>query len=97
MRNMPIVTTLALLAAGTVQAEQQTSAFQSLDADDNGFVSETEAAGNSDLRSRWGELDKDENNVLDMSEFSAFETGTPEETMKQAPMEQAPAPSTPRY
>ncbi len=98
MRKMPIVTTLVLLAAGTVQAEQQmTPAFQSIDADANGYVSQTEAAGNSDLTSRWSELDKDKNNMLDTSEFSAFETSAPEGTMKQAPTEQAPAPSSPRY
>ena len=98
MRKMPIVTTLVLLAAGTAQAEQQMNpAFKSIDADANGYVSQTEASGNSDLTSRWNELDKDKNNMLDTSEFSAFETGTPGETMKQAPMEQTPAPSTPRY
>jgi len=97
MRKMPIVTTLVLMAAGTAQAGQQSPAFKGIDADANGYVSQTEAAGNSDLSNRWIELDKDKNNMLDTSEFSAFETGAPEETMKQAPMEQAPAPSTPRY
>ncbi|MBI5041781.1 MAG: hypothetical protein HZB57_11475 [Gammaproteobacteria bacterium] len=98
MRKMPIVTTLVLLAAGTVQAEQQMNpAFQSIDTDANGYVSQTEASGNSALTSRWNELDKDKNNMLDTSEFSAFETGTPGETMKQAPMERTPMQGSPRY
>jgi len=87
MRKMPIVTTLVLLAAGTAQAGQQSPAFKGMDADADGYVSQTEAAGNSDLSNRWIELDKDKNNMLDKSEFSAFETGAPEETMKPAPME----------
>jgi len=87
MRKMPIVTTLVLLAAGTAQAGEQSPAFKGIDADADGYVSQTEAAGNSDLSNRWIELDKDKNNMLDKSEFSAFETGAPEETMKPAPME----------
>lgn len=81
MRKMPIATTLAtlaLLAGTTVQAEAQKRQFEALDSDANGYISEQEAAANPDLYARWKELDGDKNNLLDISEFSAFEPGSGE-------------------
>ena len=74
MSKMPIATTLAALAflAGTA-AQAGENKFRNLDADANGYISQEEAASNADLQSRWQELDADQNNQLDMSEFSAFE------------------------
>jgi hypothetical protein len=85
MRNSAIATplaVLALLAGNAVQAEETSKSFKALDADANGYISEQEAAANPDLHARWKEIDGDKNNLLDVSEFSAFEagsTGTPQE------------------
>lgn len=110
MSKMPIATTLAALAflAGTA-AQAGENKFRNLDADANGYISQEEAASNADLQSRWQDLDADQNNQLDMSEFSAFETGTDETTpgsdtmMKDKPMgeggmmEKSAPSSTPKY
>ncbi|HEY9198385.1 MAG TPA: calmodulin [Gammaproteobacteria bacterium] len=90
MRKMPIATALVLLAASAVQAETQPG-FQSLDADANGYLSQQEAASNADVAKRWTDLDTNKDNMLDKSEFSAFEIDT------GGDMNQAPAQSTPRY
>lgn len=63
---------LTLLVAGPLHAEGG-SAFQKIDADANGYISPEEAQTNMDLSARWNDLDTDKNNLLDMSEFSAFE------------------------
>lgn len=62
----------ALLTAGGLQAAE-TSSFNILDADANGYISAEEAASNQTLSSQWTTLDKDGDNQLDKSEFSAFE------------------------
>lgn len=83
MRKMPIATilaALALVAGSAVQAEETKSMFQGLDADANGYISAEEAAANPELHARWQELDADKNNLLDMSEFSAFEAGSGDTT-----------------
>jgi Ca2+-binding EF-hand superfamily protein len=63
----------ALLAGGSLQAAVEMDSFQILDADANGYISADEATGNQSLSTRWTVLDKDSNNQLDKSEFSAFE------------------------
>lgn len=79
MSRIQITTSLAavvlLTASGALQATAGNS-FKALDADADGYISATEAATNQDLSTRWNELDKDSNNQLDQSEFSAFEIGT---------------------
>lgn len=79
MSRIQIVTSLAVVAlitaSGALQATVGNS-FKALDSDADGYISATEAAANQDLSTRWNELDKDSNNQLDQSEFSAFETGT---------------------
>lgn len=64
-----------ITASGALQASVGNS-FKALDTDADGYISAAEAAANPDLHTRWNELDKDSNNQLDQSEFSAFETGT---------------------
>ena len=69
-----VAAVFALAAGAPLQAEENT-AFRSLDADANGYISPQEAESNNDLTARWNDLDADKNNLLDMSEFSAFEVG----------------------
>lgn len=78
MSRMQIVTGLAAVALMSVSGALQATAgnsFKALDSDADGYISATEAAANKDLSTRWSELDKDTDNQLDQSEFSAFETG----------------------
>lgn len=100
MSKMPIVSTLAalaLLAGNAVQADEVGSAFQALDVDANGYISAEEAAANPDLHARWQELDTDKNNLLDTSEFSAFEDGSGGTIDKGDMMEKDKASDTPKY
>ena len=65
---------LTILCAGGVQAEALPgNSFQALDNDVNGYITQDEAAYYENLRTRWKDLDTDKNNLLDVSEFSAFE------------------------
>lgn len=64
---------VALNVAGAQAEPMPGNAFQALDADVNGFITQDEAAYTPDLTARWRELDRDKNNLLDTSEFSAFE------------------------
>lgn len=73
IKNTVALAALTLLFAGPLHAEG--SAFQKMDVDANGYISPEEAQANTDLSARWNDLDADKNNLLDMSEFSAFETG----------------------
>jgi hypothetical protein len=74
MKPTHIVAALAVLGAGGLQAEGMPgNAFQALDVDVNGFITQDEAAYDRELQARWNELDSDKNNLLDISEFSAFE------------------------
>ncbi|MBI5460571.1 MAG: hypothetical protein HY941_00110 [Gammaproteobacteria bacterium] len=94
------IATLVLLAGGPVQARQQSADFQTLDTDANGYISQEEAAANPDISTRWMNLDTDKNNVLDKSEFSAFETGTEDMMNQDRPMQDggtAPAMPGRRY
>lgn len=78
----------ALLAAGSAVQAAGDNTFKALDTDANGYISATEATANQDLSARWEELDKDKNNQLDQSEFSAFEAGTDNSMMKDGGMHQ---------
>ena len=71
IKHTAVVAALALLMAGPLHARG--TSFQKMDVDANGYISPEEAQINSDLSARWNELDADKNNLLDMSEFSAFE------------------------
>lgn len=88
----------ALLTAGSLQAVE-TSSFKILDADANGYISAEEAASNQALSSQWTALDKDSDNQLDKSEFSAFEidAGTTQggENMMRDSMQQDTVPPSP--
>ncbi|MFA7387023.1 MAG: hypothetical protein WCZ87_05105 [Thiohalobacteraceae bacterium] len=65
---------LTILGAAGVHADALPgSTFQALDNDVNGYITQDEAAYYENLRARWKDLDTDKNNLLDVSEFSAFE------------------------
>ncbi|MBU1192847.1 MAG: hypothetical protein KKA36_07525 [Gammaproteobacteria bacterium] len=61
------------MASVGLQAAMEMETFQTLDADANGYISAEEATSNQALSTQWTALDKDSNNQLDKSEFSAFE------------------------
>jgi hypothetical protein len=74
MKLTRIVAALTVLSSGGLHAEGVPgNAFHALDVDVNGFITQDEAAYDRELRTRWNELDRDKNNLLDVSEFSAFE------------------------
>jgi len=49
--------------------------FNKLDKDKDGYISQQEAKGDKKLLEQWDVVDADANGQLEMSEFSAFETG----------------------
>lgn len=49
--------------------------FNKLDKDQNGYISQQEAKDNKQLLEQWDSVDADADGKLEMSEFSAFESG----------------------
>jgi hypothetical protein len=49
--------------------------FNKLDKDQNGYISQQEAKDNKQLLEQWDSVDADADGQLEMSEFSAFESG----------------------
>ncbi|WP_297527925.1 EF-hand domain-containing protein [Thiohalobacter sp.] len=66
---------LALALAGTAHAGPQGPMmdFNTLDADQDGHISRTEAEGHRSLTEQWQKLDVDGNDRIEPAEFSAFE------------------------
>ena len=60
-----------LFAEDTAQAKQ----FNKLDKDKDGYISQQEAKSDKRLSDQWDTADADSDGKLEMSEFSAFETG----------------------
>lgn len=75
MLNKHTVGLTALLVFSPLYAGQNAT-FQQLDSDANGYISPDEAQTVDGLNARWNDLDADKNNLLDSSEFSAFEIGS---------------------
>ena len=48
--------------------------FNQFDTDGDGYISKQEASQREDLQKNWEQADKDNDNKLDVSEFSAFES-----------------------
>jgi len=63
----------ALLACGTVAAADFPMTFEALDTDGDGYISNTEANARPDLTKSWQTIDKNTDDQLDITEFSAFE------------------------
>lgn len=53
--------------------EGETMTFESIDTNGDHSISREEAANRDDLKANWDRIDTDNNNQLDISEFSAFE------------------------
>ena len=62
---------MASVALGTAQAEE--SVYEELDADSNGEISQREASALPGLRSKWDQLDANNDGVVDMTEFARLE------------------------
>jgi hypothetical protein len=65
------------ITPGMDEAREPLPAFSILDADGDGYISETEAQASPVLRQAWPRIDADNNQRIDRGEFSAFEAGTP--------------------
>jgi Ca2+-binding EF-hand superfamily protein len=63
----------ALLLSGTVASAEPPTTFETLDTDGDGYISSTEAGARADLKESWQAIDKNTDNQLDITEFSAFE------------------------
>ena len=48
--------------------------FQSMDTNSDGYLSQSEAQGNSALQEKWNDADLNDDGQLDSAEFSQFET-----------------------
>ena len=62
------------VSAGDKSTTQDT--FKALDKNKDGYISQQEAKANKKLTEQWEAADADANGKLEMSEFSAFESGT---------------------
>jgi hypothetical protein len=69
-----IVTAGAMLLSGTLWAAEPPMTFEALDTDGDGYISNTEAGAREDLTKGWQAIDKNTDNKLDITEFSAFES-----------------------
>ena len=75
VKSLTIAAVAVLLTTPPLHAAEASGGFKQLDADANGYISPREAEVQPGLIVRWNELDSDKNNLLDTSEFSAFEVG----------------------
>lgn len=58
-----------------LQSEASDHSFESLDKDGNGYLSKEEVGNRGRLTDEWSKLDKNKDQRIDQTEFSAFETG----------------------
>lgn len=61
------------VAAGDKSTTKES--FNKLDKDKNGYITQQEAKDYKELLDKWDTADADANGQLEMSEFSAFESG----------------------
>ena len=83
----------AMFLGGSAVAADYPSTFESLDTDGNGYISDTEAKARTDLSENWKDIDKNTDNQLDITEFSAFESEgrfTPPEESEEPGLGAAP-------
>ena len=83
----------AMLLFGTLGAAERPMTFEALDTDGDGYISNEEAGAREDLTKRWQAIDKNTDNQLDITEFSAFEGKgrfTPPEESEEAGIGAAP-------
>lgn len=97
-RSLRCVSLSAALLAGslsgvTALASDYPATFEALDQDGNGYISSQEAAARQDLVDNWASIDKNGDDKINITEFSAFEgTGTfvPPEDSEEAGIGAAP-------
>jgi hypothetical protein len=65
----------AFALSGVAYADTTVNVYGDLDADSDGWVSESEARANTGLSTRFGDLDINGDGRLDEPEFSKFEAG----------------------
>jgi len=63
----------ALFLCGSAVAADAPMTFEALDTDGNGYISSAEAQSRTDLSENWKDIDKNTDDQLDITEFSAFE------------------------
>jgi len=66
------VVVVLMFGFGHVFAETKVT-FDQFDEDGDGYITKSEAADSSNMTKNWKQADKDSDNKLDVSEFSAFE------------------------
>jgi len=69
--------------AELAQAPEKQLSFRDLDSNNNGYISPQEAQSDPRLHTNFSQADKNADNRIDQSEFSAFEMAQPEETPAQ--------------
>lgn len=69
IRTVTLATVVIGIAALSVKAG---TPFSDLDANNDGYISESEAKSNSELLAAFGKLDKDGDKQLSEQEFAAF-------------------------
>lgn len=62
-----------VLLPGLAGAADYPGTFEAIDVDGDGYISAQEAQARPDLQESWAASDANEDGVLDISEFSAFE------------------------
>jgi EF hand len=90
---VPVFLAGALLVSIAAVAADYPATFESLDKDGNGYISSQEAAARPELAKNWSTIDKNSDNQLDITEFSAFEgkgTFTPPEDSEEPGIGAAP-------
>ena len=85
MKKLSLMCAVALASfAGLASAQIGGSAggetFSSLDTDQDGVITRSEAAYDSELRSQWSDLDANQDDQLDEGEFARFESMPDTET-----------------
>ena len=83
----------AVLFSGAAASDDFPMTFEALDIDGDGYVSNTEAGARADLTESWKAIDKNTDNQLDITEFSAFESKgrfTPPEESEEPGLGAAP-------
>ena len=68
-----IICVLGGLLIASVALADVPLAFEELDRDGNGYISEEEASVRDDLKEHWATIDKDGNGRLDIGEYQAYE------------------------
>ena len=72
MKTTALAGTAAVLIVACAPVRYGNS-FQVLDTDQDGYISQEEAQGRSDVAVNWRRIDRDESGQLDVVEFAAFE------------------------